>query len=225
MYQLDFSLLETLMCLLEERSVTQTAKRLGVTQSAVSQRLKRLREDLGDEILVPLGGGSRLTDRAESLAPRLREALSRLSEVVLSEREFEPCSAERVFTIATSDYGQMLSLPAALSVLAREAPGITLKVTSSTFDAPDQLAQGKVDLVVGGGLPRTQELMRKQIGSEGFVVLLRAGHPALKRRFDLEAFLAWPHLLIAPRGLPGSQVDRHLEQLGKQRRWQVTTRS
>lgn len=208
MPKFDFSLLETLMCLLEERSVTQTAKRLGVTQSAVSQRLKRLREELEDELLVPMAGGSRLTDRAEVLAPRLRNAMGVLAEVVHDGREFDHQSEIREFTISTSDYGQMLALPQALRILSREASGITLKVTSSTADAPQQLAQGEIDLVVGGGLPRTQELMRKQIGSEGFVVLMRAGHPALKRRFDLEAFIAWPHLLIAPRGRPGSPVDR-----------------
>lgn len=218
MSQFDFSQLETLMCLLEEQSVTQAAKRMGVTQSAVSQRLKRLREDLDDELLVPMGGISGLTDRASALAPRLRELVEQLDELIVGGQDFEPQTAERVFTIATSDYGQMRSLPAALRVLSREAPGISIQVTASTLDTPQQLAQGKIDLVVGGGLPRTQELMRKKIGSEGFIVLLRQGHPALERRFDLDAFTSWPHLLISPRGLPGSLVDSCLENLGKKRR-------
>jgi DNA-binding transcriptional LysR family regulator len=184
----------------------------------VSQRLKRLREDLDDELLVPRGGASGLTDRAAALAPRLRELVEDLDDLIVGVQNFDPCSAERVFTIATSDYGQMRSLPQALRVLSHEAPGISIQVTASTLDTPQQLAQGKIDLVVGAGLPRTQELMRKKIGSEGFIVLMRAGHPALRKRFDLDAFTSWPHLLISPRGQPGSLVDQCLEKIGRKRR-------
>ncbi len=219
---IDIALLSCLPVFLRERNVTRAARQLGITQSAASQRLRRLREALGDELLVPGEGGLILTQRAEDIGPHLTQALEAVWNSVARKREFDPRTARREFTIATTDYGELVALSAALRRLREEAPGVTVRVVTTTLDAPLELSRGSVDLVVGGQLPSTPHLVRKRVGEEGFLVLLRDGHRALRRRLDLDAYLAAEHVLIAPRNTPGGVVDGVLDSMGKKRRVALT---
>lgn len=218
----DLDLLHTLSVLLRHRHVTNAAEELGVSQSAVSQRLKRLRELLKDELLVASGSELLLTDRARSIEPALATALESVRAAVESSGCFDPKTSTRTFTLATSDYGAFMVLPNALEPLRRQAPQIDLRLISSLKDSPEGLARGEIDLVVGGALPLSADLVKTRVGEEGFVTLMRKGHPALRKRFCLESYLAHSHVLVAPRGTPGSVVDRALAQKNKRRHVAVT---
>ncbi|HRC58747.1 MAG TPA: LysR family transcriptional regulator, partial [Kofleriaceae bacterium] len=125
---LDLNLLRSLDALLTERHVTRAAARLGVTQSAASHALARLREEVGDLLLVRGPGGSLLpTPRAEQLGPVVRRALSDIA-AAWREQEFVPGSARRTFTIGAGDFAELVLLPALAARLAATAPSVDLFV-------------------------------------------------------------------------------------------------
>lgn len=214
----DLDLLRTLDVLLAERNVTRAAARLGVSQSAASQRLARLRDFFADELLVSGRGGLVLTPRAAAVKEPLAAALSELRAAVRAGAPFEPGSSERRFTILGNDLVEALAIPRALATITVEAPGVTLSVERTGPDFAERLETGTADLAFVPNFLVHESLRRLPLPRERFVVLLRTGHPASERRLTLPRYLKLDHLLIAPRAQPGSLVDTALAKLGKQRR-------
>lgn len=217
----DLNLLFVLNALLETRSVTRTARRLGLTQSAVSHALKRLRVTMGDELLVRVPGGMAPTARACALAEPLRQALSTLSDVVASPRAFEPSTAQRMFRVMAADFAQFVLLPGLLGLLARCAPGIDVWVVAGALEDPDAaLVAGEVDLVIGvpGRGHRLAGVQQRRLFEERFVCLARTGHPEVQGKLTLEQYVSLPHAFVAPRGRAGGIVDDVLAERGLVRR-------
>ena len=215
--------LVALDALLQHRSVSAAARQLGVSQSAMSHTLARLRKNLGDPLLVRSGQRLVPTARAERMAPRLREAVSALEAAVAAPEGFDPTSARRSFRIAMPDYGELVLLPQLLTRLEREAPGVDLAILRAP---PEALDRGEVDIVLQ---PRRREddragLRARALFQEAFVCVLRHGHP-LAEQMSIEAFAAARHLLIAPRGTPGGIVDEALAARGLTRRTVVSAPS
>ena len=211
--------------LLVERSVTRAARRLGVTPSAVSHTLRLLRHQLDDPLLVPGPDGLALTPRAEAIAAPLHQAMLDLGAAVARGAPFEPASARRSFAISGVDYGELIAVPEIVSRLERDAPGIVLRMEPPAPDLAERLGDGRLDLAIAPALPVGGAILRRKLGAEGFTVLLRGDHPAAGRRWDLDAYLALDHLLIAPRGAPGSVVDEVLAARGLGRRVAVRVTS
>lgn len=210
----DLNALVALDALLATRSVTVAAKRLGVTQSAMSHTLKRLRSSFDDPLLVPGRSGLLPTARATELAGPLRRALEALGTALAPTEPFVPALSARTFVVATVDYGEIRALPLALARLRAEAPGIRLVIERPRPDLAARLESGAVDLAVGATLPTLAGLRRASLEKEGFVVLARAGHPRFPRKLTLASYAALPHLLIAPHGAPGGPVDDALAARG-----------
>ena len=220
---LDLGALVLLRTLLDTHSVTATAARLGLTQSAVSHALRGLRDTLDDPLLVRVGNRMQPTARAASLHEPLARALSDL-EIALSPSTFSPATATRTFTLATSDYATAVLLPPLYALLAAEAPGVDLRVQPIPDDLGATLARGDLDLAVQvtRAIEPAEGLYSQALWDESFVVLLRAGHPALSAPWTPEAFAAIPQVLITPRGRLGGPVDTALARLGLTRRVAVT---
>jgi DNA-binding transcriptional LysR family regulator len=218
----SLDLLVALDALLVERSVTRAARRLGVTQSALSHKLAKIREAVGDPLFVVSGRSLLLTARAEALAHPLSEALAQLRGVTAIGKPFEPRTATRHFVVATIDYGEFTMLSRVLDIARREAPLVTFAIEAPGRDLAQRLAQGAVDLAVGGpsviSMSSTAAFRRRLIYREGFVVVGRKGHPGLRGRLTLERYVELPHLVIAPLGMPGAVVDAALEKRGLKRR-------
>ncbi|HEU4404357.1 MAG TPA: LysR family transcriptional regulator [Polyangiaceae bacterium] len=215
---LDLDLLAALDLLLDERSVTRAARRLGVTPSAMSHKLRALRERLDDPLLVGGRAGLVPTARAEAMAAPLRQALSDVRAAVRAGATFEPRSSKRRFVIATVDYVEFRVIPRALKVLRREAPGISIAIEPPGPRLGARLESGAVDLAIGAAsVPATGTLLRRSLGREGFVVLGRAGHPGLRRPLTLASYAALSHVLISPGGTPGGPVDDLLARHGLKR--------
>src|SRR5688500_17262129 len=124
---IDLNLLVILDALLAERHVTRAAQKVGLTQSAASHALARLRALLKDPLLVRGPRGALVaTPRAEALAPALRRALDGLQHALRGDAPFDPATARASFRIATSDYAEIVLLPPLIQRLAKEAPGIDL---------------------------------------------------------------------------------------------------
>jgi len=214
---IDLNLLVILRALLRERHVTRAARQVGLSQSATSHALSRLRELCADPLLVRHGRSLELTPRATQLLPGLERGLAELQGVVTSEPAFDPKRARRLFSIGMADYVQALLLAPLLRSLQQAAPGIDLN--SVTFpNLSELLVAGNLDLailVTGAVAPglSTQELF-----DDGFVCMVRKGHPEVGRKLSLERYLSLRHVLVAPGGTAGSFVDTELERRGLARR-------
>ena len=220
---LDLNALVVLDALLAERHVTRAAAKLGITQPACSHALARLRRSLDDPLLVRGPGGRMLpTMRAEALAPALRDALQSLATAIRGEPPFDPKTGQRAFRLGAGDHAELTLLPQLLARLARDAPGVDVWVVPLTPNRDAmvaQLASGAVDLAIGP--PRRDwpdSLYSRTLFEDRFRCVVRRGHPACRGRLTLAKYCALSHLLLTPRGTPGSIVDDALARLGRSRR-------
>jgi DNA-binding transcriptional LysR family regulator len=215
----DLNLLVVLAVLLEERSTTRAAARLALTQSAVSRALQRLRDMIGDPLFVRTRDGLAPTTGAEALRERLRVVLEGAGEVLAGAPAFDPAAARRTFTIGAADLSESWLVARVVAAIREQAPGIDLaSISEQRAPLVEALEAGRIDVSIMPEQPVAAGIRRQALLTEGFACLLREGHPALKRRWDLERFAELGHLLVAPRGAPGGIVDRVLAEHGLTRR-------
>jgi DNA-binding transcriptional LysR family regulator len=217
--KIDTNLLIALDVLLEERSVTKAAARMYVTQPAMSQSLRKLRDILNDALLVREKGRMELTPRALYLQAPLRLALSQLRAALEGEPRFEPAKATTRFRIASLDSSMITLLPSLIASLQREAPSITVEVLAipphRVFDA---LEAGEVEMGLGVFPLPPDHIGYQKLLDERFLSLTRREHPLSKKKeIDLDEFLAYPHALISTTGQGEGAVDRSLRLLGRTR--------
>jgi DNA-binding transcriptional LysR family regulator len=193
---LDLNQLLVLHAVLEERSATRAARRLNVTQSAVSNALARLRQTLGDSLVVRSGRGLVPTPRAAEIQPLLTDAMARLEQVV-DQRGFVAAESTRTFTIALADNDQVCEGPRIAAACARRLPRAALRIVSADYlVASNGLATGDVDVAfvpeqaVLPGQPSTP------LFEQGAVLLVRRGHPQVRTRITRELFNALRHVNV-----------------------------
>ena len=214
----SLDLLGDLDVFLRERHVTRAAKRLGVTQSAASQRLAKLRAHFDDPLLVPGTRGLVLTPRADAMKEPLGRALAELRAALSAGEPFDASRSTRRFVLLGNDLFEAVGMPLVMRMLASDAPAITVHAERAERDFARRLEDGSADVAFVPNFAVPESLQRLALPDQRFVVLLRNGHPRAKRRLSLAAYLSLSHLLIAPQGFPGSIVDDALAALGKQRR-------
>ncbi|MEM9192686.1 MAG: LysR family transcriptional regulator [Myxococcota bacterium] len=207
--ELDLNLLVALRALLQERSVTKAARSLGMSQPAMSHKLQKLRAALDDPLFVPAGRGLSPTPRAEQIQQRLEDALSALEHVV-REDQFDPKTVRRTLAIGSADYGVACSLPKMFAAVQREAPGLEFVVRRVGPDLVQALDRGIVDLAFGAGMRIPTGAKQLLLYREGFEVLCRADHPTVQEGLSLDTYLACSHVVVSPRGEPGTFVDSAL---------------
>ncbi len=224
-YGIDLNLAVVLDALLKEHSVSRAAKRIGLSQSATSHALARLRAVLGDPLLVRTRHGVTPTARAEAMAAPLADALASLERTLLAAPRFEARTARRRFQIAATDYAELLVVPQMLAAVAKQAPGVDVWVRPMSDDALPALRRGELDLVLGvfppsalGGGLHASPLLEDRL-----VSIVRRGHPLARGKLTPARFAAAHHALIAPRGNPGGPIDDALAERGLRRRIMFAT--
>jgi len=218
--RLDLNLLVTLDALLAEHNVTRAAERLHLSQPTVSVQLARLREALGDPLLLPGPRGMRPTARAEELREPLREALTSLAQALAPSRSFDPAGASQTWRVAASDYGESTIVLPALSGLRSAAPGTRLALRALNPPAlARHMEQGDIDLAFHVSAEAPPNLRRRSMFAERYVLAGRADHPRLKRRPTLAQFCRLEHVIVSPDGggFHGA-TDTALAELGMTRR-------
>lgn len=215
---IDLNLLVALEALLGERSVTRAAARLGLTPSAMSHALSRLRATFEDELLVRTRGGMIATPRGEQLLGPLRRALHDLADIVGGRAEFDPRTARRELTVATTDYVEAVLLPLLLARISASAPGVQLRIRQlEQSDVAAPLESGAFDVAVGAAFTEATGLRQQALFSEEMVCICREGHPGVKKQLDLETYLGLRHVLVSVRGGSHSGVDARLAEIGRKR--------
>jgi DNA-binding transcriptional LysR family regulator len=203
--QADLNLLVVLDVLLQERNVTRAARRLHRTQSAVSHALARLRDQLGDPLLVRVGGAMRPTPRALQLMPEVTRLLATIGRVLGAESGFDPKTTTRTFSLAAPDF-VAAALPALVARMAAETPEANVELVPAGRGMLRDLADGRIDLVVAP--PRREEGVRmRPLVSLDWAVFAREGHPAA-RAWSARAWAQYRHVRVRTSGDAEGPVDR-----------------
>jgi DNA-binding transcriptional LysR family regulator len=195
----NLNLLVALDALLDAQGVTSAARRVGVTQSAMSQSLAQLRGLLEDELLVRVGHQMTLTPRAEALAPKLRRALADLELALLAQPDFDPFAMTGRFVIGSEPSLSFLLAVSFHRLLEERAPGIDVSFDSAT-PAVTGLRSGVLDVATTMGAPSVQDISAVPLPAAQFVAVLRRGHPAAPRRgrrLNPKKWAAIPHIVMS----------------------------
>ncbi|MEL6179446.1 MAG: LysR family transcriptional regulator [Myxococcota bacterium] len=221
--QLDTNLLVALDLLLRECSVTRAAQQMGVTQSAMSQTLSRLRDLLEDPLLTRSGNTMEPTPKAELLAPPLRAALRDLEAVLSLAPAFDPAQAKREFSVGATDYVALLLVRPLMVKLAQQAPGVAVRVVPLGRNITQPLEEGEADLVLSVLLDMGARMKHRVLYRESYRCLMRHDHPLAqvspqdKERW-LDHYCAAGHVLVGRTGRGLGRVGRTLAQEGRTRR-------
>lgn len=221
----DLNLLVILDALLDEAHVTRAAARLGLSQPATSSALDRCRALFGDPLLERSGAGMRLTHRAEALRAPLRSVLEE-TRGLLAPVDIPLAQLRQTVRFVVDDFTAAFLAPRLVARLWDTAPGIDLVIESwrSSESALEALGRGDTDLALSV-FPRVEpDFRRELLGEQTYVVAMRRGHPATEG-FDLDHWLAWPHVLVSGTGQTRGALDAALTRLDRVRRVAVTAPS
>lgn len=218
--RLDFSLLLVFQQLLLHRRTTVVAAQLGLSQSAVSHALARLRAVFGEPLFLRRTDGLQPTQSALALGPKVDALLAMAADTVNAAARFDPSTSQRLFRIATNDFVAAMLGPLLQSAFGRQAPLANFSVRFATgTEALAALETDNVDLVIGRFDGVRPGMDATVLSRDVYRAVARRNHPQLKRgELSLATYLALPHLLVSFNGEPYGPVDQALARLGQERR-------
>jgi DNA-binding transcriptional LysR family regulator len=223
---IDLNLLVAFEALMLERNVTRAGARIGLAQPSMSNALMRLRALFDDALFIRTAHGMKPTSRALTLAEPVGVALDHLRAALASEPQFDPRTARQRFSIAATDYGDLIVVPAIVTAIRREAPNVDLVVRPVTnrVETLRRLEHGEVDVLLGGHFPHSPRTIRHSLFQERFVCIRDGTRAAGKKAFRREDFLRSPHAWFSSTGGDDtpSGLDSYLVQLGLSIRVAVT---
>ncbi|MCC8396858.1 LysR family transcriptional regulator [Paraburkholderia sp. MMS20-SJTR3] len=217
--RIDLNLLVTLEALLAEQNVTRAARRLHLSQPAVSAQLVRLRDLFGDPLLISAQRGMTPTAKADELLAPLRNALDQLRATVSQHGHFDPARAKLTIAIACTDYLQAALVQPLVLQLRQQAPGV--RIALRILDMSQlvaQMAHGEVDLALMTPGDAPTGLRSCHLFDERYVLIGRRGHPKLRRKLTASQFAQLEHVIVSLRGGGfATPVDDALAALGLRR--------
>ncbi|MEO5331608.1 MAG: LysR family transcriptional regulator [Magnetococcus sp. YQC-5] len=214
----DLNLLVAFDVLLTERGVTRAGRRLGITQAAMSNTLRRLRDIFADPLFVKIGLRMEPTARALELAGPVERALKEVRQALNQER-FDPTQDQHLFRIGMVDYAAILLLTPLMEFLRQKAPGVVVELVDiGGEDERAVLENGAADLVFSRFQWVPPNIQLHRVFQMQYACIFRAGHPLVPDgRLTLEAFLAADHVHFYPRGMTSTVVDETLAHMGRSR--------
>ena len=230
---LDLNLLRVFDAVMTEQNLTRAANLLAMTQPAVSNALRRLRDTLKDELVIRTAHGVKPTPRAEELWPTVRRALSEL-EAVITPESFDVSRAQTTFRMAMVDATAALWLPSLVRTIMRDAPRIKIRrMPLTTRDPRAMLLRGDVDLAVGffpgvtAQLAGGQGMAKSQINHERlytgqYVCVMNKTHPMANTELTLDSYCSAAHLLVSLSGKPHAVIDDVLAGMNRERKILLT---
>jgi DNA-binding transcriptional LysR family regulator len=213
--EIDLNLLLVFHEVLRERQISAAAKRLKVTQSAVSNALARLRRSTGDELFVRTPAGMQPTPFAERMAEPVAAALAHLEEAFKPAQAFDPGSTRRRFTIAMTDVGETYFMPGLIDACATQAPQVDIaSVRAGLVDLRTEMAAGRVDLAIGAFEDAPAVFYQRRLFRQAYVSLCRRGHPLGGHLSTLAQFSAARHLVVTSMESPYDGINEALRKAG-----------
>jgi DNA-binding transcriptional LysR family regulator len=225
----DLNLLPVFEALFEERNVSRAAVRVGLTQPALSNALRRMRHAIGDPLFERTARGMRPTAKAQQLAGPVRAALAHTRSALSGDRAFDPSTTGRTFRLAMNDYSEWRLEALIMKRTCGESSGASLQVrrVDTLFSVPEaDLRNGALDTAIGF-FPDPRNLregtLSETLFEEDNVVVGRRGHPALRKRLTLERFAELDHAAIIYRPEPWGIIDQELASHGLRRKLRLAT--
>jgi len=219
---IDLNLLVVFNQMLLDRSVSTAANKLGLTQPAVSNALKRLRAVLKDELFLRTSRGMEPTPYALHLAEPVMYALNALQTALSTQDSFDPLTSTRTFNLAMTDIGEIYFMPPLMDALSQRAPNIQIStLRPQTGNLKEDMESGSVDLALGL-LPDLQTgFFQRRLFHHRYVCIFRKGHPTARSPMSLKQFCELEHIGVAPANTGHSDIDGLLERAGIQRRMRL----
>lgn len=223
-HKLDLNLLVALDAMLHVRSITQAAKQLHMSQSAMSNALARLRDYFGDELLVQVGRRLELTQRGEMLRDAVHDLLLRVETTVSAQPQFDPAASDRLFRIAASDYSQQVLIPHLLALASRAGATVRFQLLPQVGDCARTLERGEADLLI---IPKTYcsaEHPLEVLFEESFTCLVWSASALARDGLDRARYASAGHVAMQPPGFDQPAFGQgFLDRSGLERRVEVTT--
>jgi molybdate transport repressor ModE-like protein len=205
---LDLTQIKLLAQLAKLGSVSAASRSIGLSQSAASHALAKLRQQLGDPLFTRTSEGFKPTPYGERLGRAASNALDQLAEGLASNQTFDPKTSTKRFTFYLSDVGQTVVLPGLLNLLQKEAPGVVLRSAPIPLDNPAApLIAGEVDLAVGFFANLTSGFRHTLLFRERYVCMVRADHPDFRSGMTLDAFRSVRHAIADSADMADARLD------------------
>lgn len=212
---LDLNLLLVFREIFRERQISAAAKRLRLTQSAVSNALARLRLSAGDELFVRTADGMQPTPYAERMAEPVAAALAQLEQAFRPPQAFEPDGSRRRFTLALTDVGEMYFMPRLVARCAALAPQVVIAtVRLGAIDLRAEMEAGRVDLALGAFEDAPGALYQRRLFQQPYVTLFRAGHALDGGEITAARLASAQHLVVTAMDSPYNDINRALATAG-----------
>ncbi len=220
----DLNLLTIFRLMMELGSVSKVAVKIGITQSALSHALKKLRNQFDDPLFKKTAQGMQPTLRAVEIYQSIKQPLEDLTSALQLTQEFDAKTSQHTFVLGTSDYFEKLLLPQIIHYLSLHAPQVRLRcINCNDQELTKELRE--IDLIFGRFAQPPENLYKQTLWQDNFITLVNSKHPRITQgKISLKQFIAEKHVLISPTGVGGSFVDRELNKLGLKRDVAVTSR-
>lgn len=200
-HTVDLNLFLVFQAIYATRSVTLAGDRLGMSQSAVSNALKRLRERFDDPLFVRTPNGMVPTAVAAKLIEPVEEGLGKLNQAIDQSRRFDPATSTQLFRIALNDIGQLVLMPPLLAKAQQLAPAVRFEtVEASPSNCRQLMVDGAIDLAIGSWQPLGTGIYQQRLFEEGYVALLSAEHELKAEKLELPEYLEAAHIVYRPSG-------------------------
>lgn len=214
----DMNLLIAFDALMEEGSVIGAARRLNLSPPAMSRTLTRIRDALGDPILVRAGRVMVPTPKAMELRAQVREVLERAALVFHSAKTLNISTLRRRFNVRANDFLIGIYGGKLFAALEREAPCCELRLVPEGDGDDDALREGRIDLSVSNTPPASPEVRVQSLFSTHFVGLARRDHPLFNQEITPQSYAKYSHISMSRRGIARGPIDEGLAALGLERR-------
>lgn len=212
---IDLNLLVVFQEVFQERQISSVARKLNLSQPAVSNALARLRKTFNDELFVRTSLGMQPTPLAQQLADPVAAALGTITKALNQQERFDGPSSQRRFTIAMTDVGEMYFMPTLVEYCQQHAPQIQIAtVRASSVDLMAEMETGRVDLALGAFDEVSGALYHRRLFQQDYVCLHRQHHSLLRDEINLKAFLNAEHLIVSTKESPYDKINLALEKAG-----------
>lgn len=212
---IDLNLLAVFQEVYRERQISAAARKLGLTQSAVSNALGRLRRTFDDELFVRTAHGMQPTPFAQQVAEPVGAALAQVALALNQRSRFDPATSTRRFTIAMTDVGEVYFMPALIERCRALAPQVQVSsVRAGSIALKEEMESGRVDLAIGAFDDVSEALYQKLLFRQPYVSMFRRGHPLARGAVTLKRFAAAEHLLVDSGESPYPRINQLLEKAG-----------
>ena len=213
--EIDLNLLVVFNEIFQEKQISSVAKRLNLSQPAVSNALARLRKTFNDALFVRTKEGMQATPFADRLAEPIRLALLGLTEAMNVQEQFNPANSVRHFNIALTDVAELYFMPRLIQHCQQQAPQIQIStLRTGGLDLTAELGLGKIDLAIGAFNEVSEALYHRRLFKQNYVVMMRADHPCASKKLTRKHMLSSGQLMVASQESPYDKINQQLDQAG-----------